>query len=157
MSERDDMLAEILSLRGDVREARGEVERLRRLLAAGAAKVLDLEAERDDLRDTDDVLRVDLALRDAEVAGLNLELERLRIVETASVGAHALLADAEADREVLREGYHAAMEQAGKLRALLSRALDGWAELDQWIADDRSGGLAHDVEIAEIRREAGLG
>lgn len=74
-------------------EQRAELQRQR---------VAELEAERDDLAATDDVLRTDLALRDAEVAGLTAEMERLRIVETASIGAHALLADAEEEVERLR-------------------------------------------------------
>lgn len=69
------------------------------------------------------------------------EIERLRIIETASIGAHALLADAEAEVE--------------RLRGLLAEALDAIPCPKQ---GDPEGCYCRDqhVDVDRIRREAGV-
>lgn len=119
------------------REQRAELQRRR---------INELEEQLDDLDDADDVLRVDLALRDAEVAGLNLELERLRAERDI---ARAALDAVTYERDLERGA-------AQKLRALLAEALEKAEFLD--MAD--SGRCGRDVPpddtLARIRREAGL-
>lgn len=117
---------------------RAEVERLR---GAREATVQAIEDAVTDLN-IDDLAAYDVE-RIARVACAQFrvgEVERLRIIETASIGAHALLADAEAEVE--------------RLRGLLAEALDAWTDAHQCALGFSH--IASPDRIAEIRREADL-
>lgn len=115
-----------------------EVERLRGAREATVQAIEDAVAD----LDIDDLAAYDVE-RIARVACAQFrvgEVERLRIIETASIGAHALLADAEAEVE--------------RLRGLLAEALDAWTDAHQCALGFSH--IASPDRIAEIRREADL-